>query len=167
MSTAMLNVWVTGIGQPCRIDDQHRWFIHVLTCEGEVLRWCDRIYTNLEAKCGHLEIEIPPGCYIVCATWSPGAPNPVHPTSLGNQITHVQVVRANCCDHVCVTLFPPTFHWCGIWWILALRNHQAQRSLPAEAAEAANRAAEAVEALLRLIPIDPLTEQMMALAPKG
>ena len=40
MSTARLNVWVTALGQPCRIDAAHQWYVHVLHCNGEILTWC-------------------------------------------------------------------------------------------------------------------------------
>ena len=33
MSTAKLNIWVTEVGDPCRIDMKHQWFVHVLHCE--------------------------------------------------------------------------------------------------------------------------------------
>ena len=69
MSTAKLNIWVTEVGNPCKIDMKHQWFVHVLHCDGELLNWCDKVYTNLRTKCGHLEIDVPPGCDMVCATW--------------------------------------------------------------------------------------------------
>jgi hypothetical protein len=40
MGTATLNVWVTEVGDPCKIDLQHQWSVHVLTCDGELLEWC-------------------------------------------------------------------------------------------------------------------------------
>lgn len=161
MSEARLNVWVTKVGEPCRIDDRTQWFVHVLHCNGEILEYCGRRYANIPTKCGHVDIPIPPGCYMVVATWSP-APGGAAPTSLGNHISHLQIVRANCGDHVCVTLFPPTFHWCGIWWLVALREAQTLRALPQTALPAAKRAQEAVEALLnQLGKPDALTQQML------
>ena len=82
MSTAKLNIWVTEVGDPCRIDMKHQWYVHVLHCEGDLLNWCDKVYTNLKTKCGHLEIDVPPGCYMVCATWSPAPLGQASPTSL-------------------------------------------------------------------------------------
>lgn len=164
MSTAKLNVWVTAVGDPCKIDMQHQWYVHVLHCDGKILNWCERVYTNLKTKCGHLEIEIPPGCYMVCATWSPAPVGVPTPTSLGNHISHLVTVRANCGDHVCATLFPPTFHWCGIWWLVALQEHIATNRLPAAANEPARAAVKAVEALLKHIPPDTLTQNMAEIA---
>jgi hypothetical protein len=160
VSTAKLNVWVTKVGEPCRIDDQVQWFIHILHCNGEILQWCGKKYANLPTKCGHLEIEIPPGCYMVVATWSAGAGTNV-PTSLGNHISHLQIIRANCGDHLCVTLFPPTFHFCGVWWLVALREGIAAKAFTRDAQAAARNALEAAEALLRQVPPDPLAEQML------
>jgi hypothetical protein len=162
MSTAKLNVWVTEVGNPCKIDMLHQWFVHVLHCDGKLLNWCEqKVYTNLKTKCGHLEIEIPPGCYMVCATWSPAPLGQSTPTSLGNHISHLATVRANCGDHVCVTLFPPTFHWCGIWWLTALQETVALKRLPRGADDAANNAVKAVDALLKLIPPDDFTKNML------
>jgi hypothetical protein len=158
MSVARLNVWVTAVGDPCRIDTDHQWFVHVLHCEGDILEWPKgNKYINLPTKDAHLELDIPPGCYMVAATWSPG-PVSAAPTSLGNHISHLAIVRANCGDHVCVTLFPPTFHWCGIWWLVALREAIARKAVPANAAKPA---LQAVEKLLEQVPRDPFTEKMM------
>jgi hypothetical protein len=159
MSTARLNVWVTQVGKPCRIDSERTWFVHILHCNGEILEWCGRRYVNLKTECGHLDVEIPPGCYTVVATWSPSHdPNNV-PTSLGNHISHLSIVRANCGDHVCVTLFPPTFHFCGIWWLTAVADAVKMDALPREVAD---RAREAVEAALEATEqrIDPFTTTM-------
>jgi hypothetical protein len=166
MSTARLNVWVTAVGDPCRIDNQHQWYVHVLHCEGDILEWCDRRYTNIPTRCGHVEFDIPPGCYMVCATWSPAPPTPGAPTSLGNHISHLVSIRANCGDHVCVTLFPPTFHWCGIWWLVAARQLMELQALDRDAAQAA---IEAVERLLQTVEPDPFTERMSEIqkSPQG
>ena len=156
MSTARLNVWITSVGNPCEIDMEHQWFVHVLHCDGRILRWCGRTYTNIRTKCGHVEFPIPPGCYTVVATWSPAPPGD-NPTSLGNHISHLSVVRANCGDHVCVTLFPPTFHWCGIWWLRALTQHMELGTIDREAG---GRAVEAVQAVLEKVPMDEFTKAM-------
>jgi hypothetical protein len=114
MSTAKLNVWITALGDACHIGDKYTWYVHITDCHGKVLEWCGRKFTYLDTKCGHAEIEIPPGCYTVFASMGPGIP------PFGNQLTHVQVVRANCGDHVCVTLYAPTGHYCATWFASAL-----------------------------------------------
>jgi hypothetical protein len=168
MSTAKLNVWVTAVGEPCKIDMAHQWFVHVLHCDGQLLNWCGKNFTNLKTKCGHLEEEIPPGCYMVCATWSPAAVVP-KPTSLGNHITHIQVVRANCGDHVCVTLFPPTLHHCGVWWLLAVKEAIDLKHLPQNAVPAAQEVLAAGDKLMKLLPADGFTAGLNRIGrpPKG
>ncbi|MGI9174955.1 MAG: hypothetical protein ACR2GR_06520 [Rhodothermales bacterium] len=158
MSIAKLNVWVTKVGNPCDIDDTRQWYIHVLHCDGRIVRWCDRDYRNIKTECGHAEIEIPPGCYQVVATWSPASGTGELPTTLGNHITHLQVVRVNCGDHACVTLFPPTFHFCGVWWIVAAQQHAELGRLPADEAKAA---IEAVQRLMEHDEADPFTQRML------
>ena len=153
MSTATLNVWVTEVGEPCKIDMEHQWFVHVLHCDGTALNWCDREYINILTKCGHVEIEVPPGQYMVVATWSPGQPK--NPTQLGNHLTHLQIVRVNCGDHACVTLFPPTAHFCGWWFIRALRDAVALDALDRGVAD---EAYAAVERVLDALPANEFTE---------
>lgn len=165
MSTAKLNVWVTEVGNGCKIDMKNQWFVHVLHCNGEILDWCGRKFTNLPTKCGHLEIDIPPGCYMVCATWSPAPVTTNLPTTLGNHISHLSMVRANCGNEVCVTLFPPTFHHCGIWWEIALRENIKLKRLPRNANAAAEAALRAVEELRKVLPAaDEVTTNMMQIA---
>lgn len=168
MSTAKLNVWVTAVGDPCRIDTQHQWFVHVLHCDGRALEWCDRVYVNIPTKCAHAEIEVPPGCYLVVTTWSPApvtSGNQVI-TSLGNHISHVQIVRADCAREYCVTLFPPTFHWCGIWWLIAARTHlEVNARTLGNAAEPVKRAVDAMEAAMKALgEPDALSRNMLELA---
>jgi hypothetical protein len=166
MGTATLNVWVTEIGDPCKVDLKHPWYIHILHCDGSFLTWCldgrDNVpFTNLETHCGHREIEVPPGEYLVMATWSPSADDP---HQLGNHLTHLQVVRVNCADHACVTLFPPTAHFCGTWFQIALNTLIQLGDLDRDVG---GRAIEAIEQALRTLrqPPDPLTEATARLAP--
>lgn len=156
MSIARMNVWVTRVGDPCKIDMEHQWFVHVLHCDGKILDWCNRRYTNIRTQCGHVEFSVPPGQYMVCATMSP-AQATESPTSLGNHISHLALARVNCGDHACVTLFPPTFHWCGVWWIRALEVHVEMGAVDRDQAGAAM---DAVRGLLGQVPVDPFTEAM-------
>lgn len=162
MSTAKLNVWITAVGDPCRIDSRNQWFVHILHCDGRALEWCDKVYVNIPAKCGQAEIDIPPGCYMVCATWSPAPVTSGQQviTTLGNHISHMSIVRADCAKEYCVTLFPPTFHWCSIWWLVAAREQVARRGLEAAPAE---RAIAAVDELMKTLKLDPITENMLPL----
>jgi hypothetical protein len=162
MSTAKLNVWVTEIGDPCHIinpPNGEQWYVHIVDCEGKVLTWCGRKYRDIPTKCGHVEIEIPPGCYTVFASHSKtgqGVP------PFGNRLTHVQIVRANCGDHVCVTLFSPSIWYCGTWFAHAIR-YQAADLARAGADEKVQRAAlTAVGNLLDTIKPDRFAENLQA-----
>jgi len=167
MSTAKLNVWITAFGDACHIvkpNKAERWFVHITDCTGNVLEWCGMKYSFLEAKCGHLEIDIPPGCYTVFASHTP--PREVGVQPFGNRLTHIQVVRANCGDHVCVTLFSPRMSSCGSWFASAVNGHlaafiPAQRELAAVAAKAVDAFVAKLEPdtfganVTRLIEQDP------------
>jgi len=154
MSVANLNIWITGFGDPCHIEDKESWFVHILDCEGKPLEWCKKRYTFLPAKCGHLEIAVPPGCYTIFAGHSPqgqGVP------PFGNRLTHVQVVRLNCGDHGCVTLFSPSMWYCGTWFAHAVATQVAGLQKFGIDPKLATTAVQAVQALLEKIPIDPFT----------
>lgn len=162
MSTAKLNIWVTEVGNPCKIDMERQWYVHILHCDGSVLNWCDRRYTNLLTKCGHLEVEVPPGCYMVVATWSKSQDTAIRPTRLGNHLTHLQVARVNCGDHACITLFPPTAHFCGIWWVRALEVAALRQEIPRPLADEARQlVAKMLEATGE--KPDPLAEALLKL----
>jgi hypothetical protein len=156
MSTAKLNVWITAIGDPChmmqeRSDEQ--WYVHIVDCEGKVLTWCGRKYRDIETKCGHVEIDIPPGCYAVFASHTKGGGE----GNFGNRLTHVQIVRANCGDHVCVTLFSPTLWYCGTWFADAVRQQTVALRRAGVNEEVARNAIGAVEALLQQGKVDRFT----------
>lgn len=90
MGMARLNVWITKPGQPCTVDSGN-WQVFVLTCDLKPLKWC-KFPPRTPAKCGHADIELPPGCYVVIAVGD-GA------------ITCPAVVEACCDHHTCVKLF--------------------------------------------------------------
>jgi hypothetical protein len=157
MSTARLNVWITQVGDPCKIDLEHRWFVHVLQCDGSLLRWCrdgrrPTDYTNIPTDCGHVEFDVPPGEYLVMGTWSPGTGEP---HQLGNHLTHIEVVRVNCGDHACVTLFPPTAHFCGTWFQIALNTLMQLGDVDRDLGQ---RAVGVIQEVVQALPEDPLTK---------
>lgn len=157
MSTANLNVWITDFGDPCHIQDTDTWFVHILDCAGNPLKWCKKEYIFLPAKCGHLEIDIPPGCYAIFAGHSPRGAG-VRP--FGNRLTHVQVVRLNCGDHACVTLFSPSMWFCGTWFSHAVRTQLEGFQAANVDQRLARTAIQAVDALLEKIGPDPFTANM-------
>jgi len=160
MSTANLNVWITDIGDPCHITDKE-YFVHIVDCGGNPLEWCGKKYTFIPARCGHLQVDIPPGCYAVLASQGGGYP------PFGNLLTHVQVVRANCGDHVCVTLFAPTGHFCGSWFANAVLYYLKTPGGVVLDPKLGNAAVQAVQALLAKIPVDPFTANTVAALAQG
>jgi hypothetical protein len=167
MSTGSLNVWVTGRSDACHIDDGRQWYIHITDCEGRPLKWCRRTYTFLPAKCGHLEVSIPPGCYTVFASLT--ARKDVKPPfqPFGNHLTHVQVVRVNCGDHVCVTLFQPSAHYCGTWFALAMTDNLPVLEQAKFDTKLAQTAITAVQQLVAKMDPDPYTENVRRLIDEG
>lgn len=123
MSTAKLNVWILRRDKRCQIEDRFEHFVYVVDCDGNPLVWCGTKYVALKTKCGHLELEVPPGCYFVGAVTNPYSAGDFPP--FGNHLTHLAMVRVNCGDHACVTLFDPTAHFCGTWFQKAIDNHLA------------------------------------------
>jgi hypothetical protein len=157
--TATLCIWVTEFGDPCRIMESEKMYVHVTRCDGTVLEWCRRKYSFIPTECGRVEIQVPPGCYSVFATHSPqgqGIP------PFGNRLTHVQVVRANCGDHICVTLFSPSLWYCGTWFAHAV-NTQLEGLLKVRGLDArvARQAVTAVQNLLAKLPTDTYAENTM------
>ena len=157
MSTARLNVWITRFGDACHIDDKEPYYVYITDCSGNILVWCGKKYAGLPAKCGHLEVDIPPGCYSVFASHTPGQVGP----SFGNRLTHIQIVRANGGDHVCVTLFAPTLSKCGSWFAYAVKTQLAGLRKANIDPELVNAAVKAVEALIAKLPPDPVAENML------
>jgi hypothetical protein len=119
--------------------------------------WCRKRYVAMPTKCGHLELEVPPGCYVVGAVENPTGRPP-----LGNHLTHIQIVRANCGDHICVTLFNPAAKFCGHWFLSAVTQHLAAagNALPAETARAIRNAVKPLEELVNQLPEDELTKAL-------
>ena len=66
MGLGILNVWIHDQFSPCKISDEF-WYVNVSYCSGEYVEYCGKTYRGLDAKCGHAEFELPPGCYVVQA----------------------------------------------------------------------------------------------------
>ena len=117
MGMARLNIWITELGQPCTMA-QHDWVVVIMRCDGKVLEWCGKKYDSVPAKCGHVDLEVPPGCYSIRASahtwWSQGI-------LYGNWATDRAVVQACCDEHHCVTLYASSLQGCSIplaWMVL-------------------------------------------------
>jgi len=74
-------------------------------------------------------------------------------------------VRARCGDHVCVTLFAPTLHFCGTWFANAVTTNLAGLQAVNVDPKLATAAVQAVQALLDKITIDPFTANTRAIEP--
>jgi hypothetical protein len=142
----------------CHLDDRPDWFVHITDCEGRPLIFCGEPKTFLRAKCGHLEVAIPPGCYTVFASRTEHVQPPWEP--FGNHLTHVQVVRVNCGDHVCVTLFQPSGHYCGTWFASGVRVNFPVLERAKIDMKLAQATVAAVEKFIAKTKPDPYTENV-------
>ncbi len=167
MSTAKLNVWITARADACHIDDKEQYYVHITDCHGNPLMWCGTTYTFLKTTCGHLEVEIPPGCYTVFASHTPRESVADQYQPFGNLLTHVQVVRANCGDHVCVTLFAPGMHYCGTWFKLAVETHYGVFDNANIDAKLARNAVNAVGAFLAELQPEPYNVHVLRTFEQG
>lgn len=121
MGIAKLNIWLTETDKPCKIFDRTFW-VSIFTCDGQILSWADKEYKLLEAENGHLEIEVPPGCYYIRAA-------SIH---CENAYSDSAVVRVGCGDKACVTLMLPSLRRCVDLVVAGLRHPIARERVPAE-----------------------------------
>lgn len=146
MGMAKLNIWVSEFDNPCGVDDTHNWFITIYDCDGNVLNWCGRRYVVMPAKCGHLEVEVPPGVYYIKAVWSfrPGVR-----VFWVNHFTDAAIVQAICDKTVCVKLFNPSAHRCGAIYLQVVKNLLTNKLITQEEAD---NAENALNKVLKSIP---------------
>ena len=140
MSTALLNVWITDLGDPCSVANDpglpHAWVVAVSRCDGRLLNWSEGRfrfrsddpwmaipyhtppggtpgwwYESVPTRDGHVEIELPPGCYVVRATMHDWFVNGL---LYGNWATERAVVQACCGKDVCATLYAPSAPACWV-----------------------------------------------------
>lgn len=189
MSTAIIDVWCSNIGNPCSIANDgvvvggYVWNIVVFHCDGSVLNWSEGRYRfhsddkwipipkhkpaggteegwwyeMIPTRDSHVEIEVPPGCYLVCAslhTWMQNG------QLMGNHATDRAIVTATCGAHVCAHLFAPSYQPCSVvlfeFVIPQLIKHDAINREDGQ---------RAIEALKKIAPKgggSPLEEGMLA-----
>ena len=133
MGLAKLSIFVSGIDDPCSVSNR-TWYITIYNCDGSVLDWCGKRYVVLRAPCGHLQVDVPPGCYYIKAVWgftiiTPGLVYRV------NHFTDAAIVSACCEETTCVKLFNPSAHRCGYIYVRALRDLVAQKAVAPELVE--------------------------------
>jgi hypothetical protein len=108
MGLRTLNVWVHDQADPCKISDE-TWFVTITYCSGASVEWCGTTYAFMEAKCGHLEVELPPGCYVAFASrfvFVPGNPFPFNRILISS---HFALAMVGCDQIACVHLYNPTY----------------------------------------------------------
>ncbi len=147
MGMAKLNIWISGIDDPCSVD-KRTWYVTIYDCDGNVLQWCGKKYVVLPAKCGHLEVEVPPGCYYLKAVWSFWIVKPGF-VYHANHFTDAAIVQACCDQTTCVKLFNPSAHRCGYIYVQAIQDLVKQKAINPRTAK---QAEEAINAVLEQIP---------------
>lgn len=144
MGLSKLNIFVSATDDPCGVDSR-TWYITIYNCDGSVLEWCGRRYVVLKAPCGHLEVDVPPGCYYIKAVWgfTTIIPNQVYRV---NHFTDAAIVCACCDSHTCVKLFNPSVHRCGYIYVKALQDMAARDDLAPDIVQQAAAVVDAVTA---------------------
>jgi hypothetical protein len=74
----------------------------------------------------------------------------------------IQVVRANCGDHVCVTLFSPSLWFCGTWFKAAVEQHLTDLANAKVDQRVARVAVDAVQNLLEKLTAEPFAANLQA-----
>jgi len=144
MGMTKINVWVSGIDDPCSVDNR-TWYVTIYDCDGNVLQWCGKKYVVLPAKCGHLEVEVPPGCYYIKAVWGFSLVGSIYYV---NHFTDAAIVQACCDKTVCVKLFNSSIHRCGTIVVRAIQNLVQQKAVKPELARQHEAALHAVLATI-------------------
>jgi hypothetical protein len=170
MGLSYLDVWLSDIDDPCGTfpgeTTPGQGGITVFDCKG-ILEWpCGRYlendgtwvrvphgkYKNLPIHCGHLEVELPPGCYWVfsglATTFQP-------PVVHLNYATHVGIVEVGCGEHACVKLFNPSVLLCWDWFRVGLQVLSANKKTGIDPKKVAE-IEKMVEALLKDVPRPPI-----------
>jgi hypothetical protein len=150
MGMAKLNVWISGMDDPCTVS-RRTWFVTIYDCDGNVLQWCGKRFLLMPARCGHLHVEVPPGCYYLKAVWSYWVIKPGYEYRV-NHFTDAAIVQACCEQTTCVKLFNPSAHRCGTIFVLAAKDLLKQKLVRAENVK---RVTAEMNELLRQLP-EPL-----------
>lgn len=168
MGVGRLNIWVSDVADPCGI-----WSgggkMTIFDCK-EVFHWpCGRymdpkgnwepvpngVYKNIPFICGHLQVELPPGCYWVIAAQSV---TPGHGYIHLNYTTHVGIAQVRCDETTCVKIYNPSIKLCWNWFWVGAKILAAEGKLDAKVV---GQIEEIVEnRLLKEIPALPAEEMI-------
>jgi hypothetical protein len=140
MGLGKLNIWIRyepDITWSCKVDTENKWFVTIKDCTGRILEWCGQTYSRVgPTECGHIEIELPPGCYILSA---------ISMATGSNTFTAPAFVQVRCDETACVNLLAPIRNTCGWYYIAGLKQAVREKAVPAGIA---GRAIKAVKEVL-------------------
>ncbi len=145
MGLATLNVWVHDKLELCKISEE-LWLITVTYCNGNPVEWCGHNYWIEEAKCGHAEFQLPPGCYIIHAFQWFFIKQGQLPLFYFSE--HAIVV-VNCDELACVHLYTPTDRQIPIGAAAGVKFVTQTQKLPQDKAD---KFVAACEALVKDLP---------------
>lgn len=149
MGLATLNVWIHDQHDPCRISDLP-WRIAVTYCNGNPVEWCGHTYSTEEAKCGHAEFTLPPGCYIVSGLQGIELQLPCKPPVFFPLfVAERAIVIVSCDQTACVHLYATTFWYWFYGARRVARSLAESGKLPADKVE---RFVAATDDLLKDVP---------------
>jgi hypothetical protein len=148
-------LWYAAVGRKAKKEivgkiSDLTWFVNVTDCKGRVVEWCGRRYAGIPARCGHVEIELPPGCYIVSGAKSFAV---APPFLYLNYITHFSMVEVGCDEKACVHLYAPTYRLCWRFLFFATQVLAQLQGIPREKTE------RLTAALNDVLPHVPATAQ--------
>jgi hypothetical protein len=146
MGLSKLDIWVSDTDDPCSVSPR-TWYVTIYDCDGRVLEWCGRRYVVLPAFCGHLEVDVPPGCYYIKAVWSFSFIGGIYYV---NHFTDAAIVQVGCEQHACVKLFNPSIHRCGTIIVRAVQDLVLQKAVKPEAAA---KQEAAMKEVLKGVPV--------------
>lgn len=161
MGLGKLQIWITAEGSPCTISerDEHDnlpWEVAIMHCNGRVLKWCGRKYVGLIARCGHLEVDVPPGCYVIRAGENMGVN--AHGGITGNHLSDHAVVNVCGDQTVCVMLFAPSLHNCLFATREAVQGAMTAKIIPVEIGRPV---VNAIKALSEQLPKSTFDEESL------
>jgi hypothetical protein len=163
MGIAKLNIWISDVVDPCRTW-KGEGKINIFNCK-DILEWpCGRYrdpdgrwhpvpnntYRNLPFKCGHLEVELPPGCYWTFAYVSPSPERP-YPS-----FTHIGIVYVNSGESASVKLYNSSFRLCWDSFLIGLKMHALTGEKPDIPTDKIEHIEKNANELLQQIPSHPM-----------
>ena len=120
----------------------------VTYCNGNPVEWCGHTFSFEEAKCGHVELRLPPGCYIV---------HGIQFFFLNKlflfRFTEHAIVIVNCDELACVHLYTPSIRQTTNGAVRSVRFFAESQKLPPDKVE---KFAAASDDLLKDIPETPV-----------